>query len=276
MADENKALTLNALRPAPRSKKVRRRAGRGRGSRLGKTAGRGHKGQNSRSGGGVPAWFEGGQMPIHMRLPKFGFSSRIGRVTAEVRLGELSRIEGDTVNLQSLIAAGVVRRDMLRVRIVCSGTVERRFRIEEGVSLAVTRGARAAIEAAGGEITAAPAAVRPKPEKKTAETAETVEASVPEGACEAPPEAAEEASGQVQEADAAESEEAVAEPVEAGAAEVEAAAAETADQADAAASAEAQETSGEAADAGAAEVEAPAEKESTQSDDPAKPEKEDR
>ncbi|MBF2754964.1 MAG: 50S ribosomal protein L15 [Gammaproteobacteria bacterium AqS3] len=254
MTDENKALGLNALQPAPGSKKTRRRVGRGRGSKLGKTAGRGHKGQNSRSGGGVPAWFEGGQMPIHMRLPKFGFSSRIGRVTAEVRLGELNRIEGETVNLNSLIAAGVVRRDMLRARIVLSGAVERRFRIEEGDSLAVTRGARAAIEAAGGEVVEAPVFVRSKPKKPAAQADQTAEPSVPEGACEAPPETAAAASieGTDDQAEAAVS----AEAKESEAAEAEAAAVEAADQTETAESAESEEAAAEAKEPEAAETEA--------------------
>ncbi len=144
-------MRLNDLHPAKGSKRAKRRVGRGPGSGWGKTAGRGQKGQKSRSGGGVRPGFEGGQLPLQMRIPKFGFRSRIGMVTAEVRLGELAKVEGDVVDLTSLKAANVIRRDMLRARILLSGAIDRAVTVK---GIAVTKGARAAIEAAGGKIEA--------------------------------------------------------------------------------------------------------------------------
>ena len=142
-------MRLNDLRPAPGSKPKGKRVGRGAGSGMGKTATRGVKGQKSRSGGGVKPGFEGGQMPLQRRVPKFGFSSRIGRVTAEVRLSELAKVDGDVVNLDTLKAANVVRRNMKRARIVLSGEINRAVQVQ---GIPVTKGARAAIEAAGGTI----------------------------------------------------------------------------------------------------------------------------
>ncbi len=142
-------MRLNDLHPANSSKRGKHRVGRGPGSGWGKTAGRGQKGQKSRSGGGVRPGFEGGQLPLQMRIPKFGFRSRIGAVTAEVRLGELSKVEGDVVDLASLKAANVIRRDMQRARILLSGAIDRAVTVKD---VAVTKGARAAIEAAGGKI----------------------------------------------------------------------------------------------------------------------------
>ena len=142
-------MQLNDLHPAEGSKKAKRRVGRGQSSGFGKTAGRGQKGQKARSGGGVRPGFEGGQLPLQMRIPKFGFRSRVGLGTAEVRLSELSKVEGDTVNLESLKAANLVRKDMKRVRIMLSGEVKSALKVED-VNVAVTKGARAAIEAAGG------------------------------------------------------------------------------------------------------------------------------
>ena len=144
-------MRLNDLHPAAGSKKAKRRVGRGQSSGFGKTAARGQKGQKARSGGGVRPGFEGGQLPLQMRIPKFGFRSRIGLVTAEVRLSELNKIEGDAVNLVSLKAANVVRRDMKRARIMLSGEVGKAFKIEDE-RIAVTKGARASIEAAGGQV----------------------------------------------------------------------------------------------------------------------------
>ena len=135
---------LSELSPARGAKKNRKRVGRGPGSGHGKTACRGHKGQKSRSGFSLQPGFEGGQMPLQRRVPKFGFLSRIGRVTAEVRLSELSKVDGDVVSLDTLKAANVVRRDMKRARIVLSGGIERAVKVE---GIAVTKGARAAIEA---------------------------------------------------------------------------------------------------------------------------------
>ena len=142
-------MRLNDLHPEKGSKRGNRRVGRGPGSGWGKTAGRGQKGQKSRSGGGVRPGFEGGQLPLQMRIPKFGFRSRIGAVTAEVRLGELSKIDGDVVDLASLKAANVIRDDTRRARILLSGSIDRAVTVKD---VAVTKGARTAIEAAGGKI----------------------------------------------------------------------------------------------------------------------------
>jgi large subunit ribosomal protein L15 len=143
-------MRLNSLSPAPGSRKSKRRVGRGPGSGWGKTAARGMKGQKSRSGGKVPAGFEGGQMPLQMRIPKFGFRSRVGLVTAEVTLNEIAKVEGDVVNLESLKAANIISRNLKRARVMLSGQIERAVTVE---GLGVTQGARAAIEAAGGKVT---------------------------------------------------------------------------------------------------------------------------
>jgi large subunit ribosomal protein L15 len=142
---------LNDLSPANGSKRGKRRVGRGPGSGWGKTAARGQKGQKARSGGGVRPGFEGGQLPLQMRVPKFGFRSRIGLTTAEVRTSELKLIEGDEITLESLKAANIVRRDMTRARIFLSGDVDSAFSIV-GDDIKVTKGARAAIEGAGGTV----------------------------------------------------------------------------------------------------------------------------
>jgi large subunit ribosomal protein L15 len=142
-------MRLNSLSPAPGSKKDAKRVGRGIGSGLGKTAGRGHKGQKSRSGGKVSPGFEGGQMPLQKRLPKYGFTSRISRTTAQVRLGELNRVEGEVADLAALKAANLVRGDVTRARVFLSGEVGRALTVK---GLAVTKGARAAIEQAGGKV----------------------------------------------------------------------------------------------------------------------------
>lgn len=142
-------MRLNSLAPAEGHKSAAKRVGRGIGSGLGKTGGRGHKGQKSRSGGTVPAGFEGGQMPLQKRLPKFGFTSRISRVTAQVRTSELAAVESDVVDLAALKAANLVGNHIQRAKIFLSGDVTRAVTIK---GLAVTKGARAAIEAAGGKI----------------------------------------------------------------------------------------------------------------------------
>jgi large subunit ribosomal protein L15 len=123
--------------------------GRGIGSGLGKTAGRGHKGQKSRAGGFHKVGFEGGQMPLQRRLPKMGFISRIGARTAEVRLDELAKVEGDVITLASLKAANVIPARTLQAKVILSGKVEKAFTIQ---GLGVTKGAKSAIEAAGGKI----------------------------------------------------------------------------------------------------------------------------
>jgi large subunit ribosomal protein L15 len=142
-------MRLNDLSPAEGSRPERKRVGRGIGSGLGKTAGRGHKGQKARSGGFHKVGFEGGQMPLQRRLPKFGFKSRKAMVTAEVRLGELVKHAGDEVSLESLKAARLVPQQTLYARIMLSGSIDRAVQVR-GVK--VTTGARAAIEQAGGSV----------------------------------------------------------------------------------------------------------------------------
>ena len=142
-------MRLNELTPGQGAKQTRTRVGRGIGSGLGKTCGRGHKGQHSRSGGYRKVGFEGGQQPLQRRLPKVGFSSRIGRVTAEIRLSELAKVEGDVVDIASLRAANVINGNITRGRVILSGTVDKAYTVK---GLGVTKGARAAIEAAGGKI----------------------------------------------------------------------------------------------------------------------------
>lgn len=145
-------MSLNNLKPAAGSRKVGNRVGRGIGSGNGKTCGRGHKGQKSRSGGWHKVGFEGGQMPIQRRLPKFGFTSRMARQYAEVRLHELSAVEGGNVSVDSLIAAGLVPQQTKTVKIILSGELAGPCTV---TGCRVTKGARAAIEAAGGSVTEA-------------------------------------------------------------------------------------------------------------------------
>lgn len=142
-------MKLNTLQPAAGSRPARTRVGRGIGSGLGKTAGRGHKGQKSRAGGFHKVGFEGGQMPLQRRLPKMGFISRIGARTAEVRLDELAKVEADVISLASLKAANVIPARTLQAKIILSGKVEKAFTIQ---GVGVTKGAKSAIEAAGGKI----------------------------------------------------------------------------------------------------------------------------
>ncbi len=150
-------MSLNNLKPASGSRKIANRVGRGIGSGNGKTCGRGHKGQKSRSGGWHKVGFEGGQMPIQRRLPKFGFTSRMARHYAEVRLHELAMVEGDEVNVATLIAAGIVPLQTKTVKIILSGVIVGPCKVS---GCRVTGGAKAAIEAAGGSVAeiAAPAA----------------------------------------------------------------------------------------------------------------------
>lgn len=142
-------MNLNTLAPAPGAKKDAKRVGRGIGSGLGKTCGRGHKGQKSRSGGFHKRGFEGGQMPLQRRLPKVGFSSRVSRTTAQVRLDTLANIDAETVDLLALKAAGAVPENTLRVKVIGSGELSKAVNVK---GLAVTAGAKSAIEAAGGKI----------------------------------------------------------------------------------------------------------------------------
>ena len=142
-------MRLNTLSPAPGRIKEAKRAGRGIGSGLGKTGGRGHKGQKSRSGGTVRPGFEGGQMPLQKRLPKYGFTSRLAAVTAEIRLSELGLIEGDIVDIESLRAAGLINNNILRARVFASGELVKAVTLK---GVRATKGAIAAIEAAGGKV----------------------------------------------------------------------------------------------------------------------------
>lgn len=141
-------MRLNTLKPAAGSRPASVRVGRGIGSGLGKTAGRGHKGQHSRSGGYRKIGFEGGQMPMQRRLPKVGFRSRLVGNTAEVRLHELAKVDG-VVDLAALIAASIVPQQTKRAKVIASGKLDSAVTVR---GLALTAGAKAAIEAAGGKV----------------------------------------------------------------------------------------------------------------------------
>ena len=143
-------MNLNSLKPAKGSTKASKRVGRGIGCGSGKTGGRGHKGQKSRSGGSVRPGFEGGQMPLQMRLPKFGFTSRVGRYSAEVRLSEVENLNIDEITLAALVEANVVPLQTRKAKIILSGELKRKVSVD--ASVGVTKGARAAIEAAGGKV----------------------------------------------------------------------------------------------------------------------------
>jgi len=140
---------LNTLKPAEGAKRARRRVGRGIGSGLGKTGGRGHKGQKSRSGGFHKVGFEGGQMPLQRRLPKRGFTSLGKHLYAEVRLSEIERLPVDDIDVQVLKQAGIVGQAVRYTKVIKSGELTRKVTLK-GVS--ATAGARAAIEAAGGSL----------------------------------------------------------------------------------------------------------------------------
>ncbi len=142
-------MRLNTLKPAAGEKQTPKRVGRGIGSGLGKTCGRGHKGQRARAGGYHKIGFEGGQMPIQRRLPKMGFSSLTAQDTAEVRLHELGRVKTDKIDLATLKAAGVVPQRAKRAKVVLQGKLDKAVTLS---GVAVTRGARAAILAAGGKV----------------------------------------------------------------------------------------------------------------------------
>lgn len=171
-------MRMNELQPAAGSHKTKRRVGRGPGSGFGKTAARGQKGQKARSGGGVRPGFEGGQLPLQMRIPKFGFRSRVALTTAEVRLSELAKVAGEQITLETLKQANVVRRDMKRVRIMLSGEIARAVTVDD-VKIAVTKGAKAAIEAAGGKIAAGEEEPAKKKTAKAKAAKESVEAEEP-------------------------------------------------------------------------------------------------
>ena len=142
-------MRLNTLSPAPGRVKKAKRVGRGIGSGLGKTSGRGHKGQKSRSGGRIRIGFEGGQMPLQMRLPKFGFSSRKSRITAEVTLSEINRVDAEVIDVKTLQDANIISGTQQRAKVMLSGEITKAVTLK---GIGVTKGARAAIEAAGGSI----------------------------------------------------------------------------------------------------------------------------
>ena len=142
-------MRLNELSPATGSKPVKKRVGRGIGSGLGKTCGRGHKGQKARKSGNPKPGFEGGQMPLQRRVPKFGFRSRVALTTGEVRLGELAKVGENVIDLAALKSANLVNKGAKRARIMLSGSIDRAVTVK-GIKL--TKGARAAIEAAGGKV----------------------------------------------------------------------------------------------------------------------------
>ncbi|HMW47091.1 MAG TPA: 50S ribosomal protein L15 [Cellvibrionaceae bacterium] len=142
-------MRLNSLSPAPGRIQAPKRVGRGIGSGLGKTSGRGHKGQKARKSGNPRPGFEGGQMPLQKRLPKYGFTSRVGRVSAEVRLDELNKVAGNEITLKTLLEADVIQAGIKRAKIFLSGEITKAVTVS---GVAVTKGAKAAIEAAGGKV----------------------------------------------------------------------------------------------------------------------------
>jgi len=142
-------MNLNTLKPALGEKTSRKRVGRGMGSGMGKTAGRGHKGQKARSGGFTKIGFEGGQMPLQRRLPKVGFSSRISIVTSQVTLGQLDKLTEKDINIDVLKKHNLITKNILRVKVMLSGEINRAINL---VGIKATKGAKAAIEAAKGTI----------------------------------------------------------------------------------------------------------------------------
>ncbi|MEZ5524916.1 MAG: 50S ribosomal protein L15 [Pseudomonadales bacterium] len=142
-------MRLNTLSPAEGSKPSGKRVGRGIGSGLGKTCGRGHKGQKSRSGGSVKPGFEGGQQPLQRRLPKFGFTSRTAPFVAEIRLNELATIDADVIDLAALKSADIIGEKIKSAKVVLSGEINKAVTLK---GIKATKGAKAAIEAAGGKV----------------------------------------------------------------------------------------------------------------------------
>jgi len=142
-------MKLNTLKPAEGSTQNRKRVGRGIGSGWGKTCARGHKGQKSRSGGFHKVGFEGGQMPLQRRLPKVGFSSRVGRVSTELRLHELNKVESEVIDIDALKASNLVTKNILNVKVMLSGSIDKAVTLK---GIKVSKGAREAIEAAGGKV----------------------------------------------------------------------------------------------------------------------------
>ena len=142
-------MNLNTLKPAFGEKSSRKRVGRGMGSGIGKTSGRGHKGQKSRSGGFTKIGFEGGQMPLQRRLPKVGFSSRVSIITSQVSLGELDKLTETDINIDVLKKHNLVTKNILRVKVMLSGEINRSINLD---GIKATKGAKAAIEAAKGTV----------------------------------------------------------------------------------------------------------------------------
>jgi large subunit ribosomal protein L15 len=167
-------MRLNGIKPAAGSKHAKKRVGRGIGCGLGKTGGRGIKGQKSRAGGYHKVGFEGGQMPLQRRLPKRGFNSHLRNDTAEVRLSDLQKIAADVIDLAALQAAGIVSHEALRGKVILAGELKRKVALK---GLLVSKGARAAIEAAGGSVELpppapeAPAKLKAKPKADNAAAA---------------------------------------------------------------------------------------------------------
>ena len=157
-------MRLNSLKPAPGANKDRHRVGRGGGSGWGKTAGRGHKGQKARSGGFHKVGFEGGQMPLHRRLPKRGFTSLTRNDVAEVRLSDLEKLSVSEVDLAALRSAGIVPHGALGAKIIVSGKLTKKLDVKGDVK--ASKGARAAIEGAGGKVEVVETKVEEKPKKE--------------------------------------------------------------------------------------------------------------
>jgi large subunit ribosomal protein L15 len=155
-------MELNTIKPGAGARKAKRRVGRGIGSGLGKTAGRGHKGQKSRAGGYHKVGFEGGQMPLQRRLPKRGFVAVTIDRSYEIRLGDLSKVSGDAIDMETLKTAGLLPGGARRAKIILAGSIDRKVSV---AGLLATKGARAAIEKAGGSVAAAPVADDAKPAK---------------------------------------------------------------------------------------------------------------
>lgn len=143
-------MRLNTIQPAVGSKKTGKRLGRGIGSGRGKTSGKGHKGQHARAGGYHKLGFEGGQMPLQRRLPKFGFRSKLSQFVQEIRLFELNNFEGEKVSLESLLKARLIKANIKTVKIILNGEIKKKLVISKEIKL--TKGAKAAVEAAGGKI----------------------------------------------------------------------------------------------------------------------------
>jgi large subunit ribosomal protein L15 len=168
-------MRLNSLKPAAGSKKDRHRVGRGGGSGWGKTAGRGHKGQKARSGGFHKVGFEGGQMPLHRRLPKRGFNSLTRGDVAEVRLGALETMQATDIDLAALKSEGIVSHQALAAKVILSGKLSRKILLKE---VKATKGARSMIEAAGGKVEFTEKKIEEKPKRdKKAEKKQPDEAA---------------------------------------------------------------------------------------------------